>query len=50
LYDEIADSVVKVFDQINTHCKRNDCPGADFAGCIVRLAGHDFMDFRVKSE
>jgi hypothetical protein len=45
-YDKVTEDVVRVFDSLDKTCEDNNCPRADFAGCIVRLAGHDFMDFR----
>jgi len=39
-----------LYDEIDSTCEGNVCPRADFAGCILRLAGHDLMDFRVQSE
>eukprot|EP00971_Amphidinium_carterae_P311566 6192475-Amphidinium_carterae.1 len=26
-------------------CTATECPQADWAGCVLRVAGHDFMDF-----
>jgi len=37
-YEDIAESVVERYDDAEDQTA--------FAGCIVRLAGHDMMDFR----
>lgn len=45
-YDAIASDVAILVDTLEAHtpCLADDCPLADFAGCVLRLAGHDFMD------
>ena len=47
LYDEAAGAVLDVFNQHSSTCSADTCPRADFVGCVVRLAGHDLMDFRI---
>ena len=32
-------------ESLPTICTASDCPQADWAGCVLRMAGHDFMDF-----
>mmetsp|Transcript_11814 Transcript_11814/g.27533 ORF Transcript_11814/g.27533 Transcript_11814/m.27533 type:complete len:741 (+) Transcript_11814:74-2296(+) len=39
------DRVGKEYDSIETACNDRRCRRADFAGCILRMAGHDFMDY-----
>mmetsp|Transcript_43603 Transcript_43603/g.100513 ORF Transcript_43603/g.100513 Transcript_43603/m.100513 type:complete len:759 (-) Transcript_43603:55-2331(-) len=34
-----------VYDRLGGRCNDRSCTRADFAGCILRMAGHDFMDF-----
>lgn len=41
-YEAIAESVNELYDDVEDK--------AAFAGCLVRLAGHDFMDFRYTYE
>jgi len=31
--------------QLGNTCTAQDCKQADWAGCVLRMAGHDFMDF-----
>mmetsp|Transcript_80259 Transcript_80259/g.142191 ORF Transcript_80259/g.142191 Transcript_80259/m.142191 type:complete len:415 (+) Transcript_80259:2-1246(+) len=33
-----------LYDTLPTTCDANSCPQGDWAGCVVRTAGHDFMD------
>ena len=39
---------MSAYEKLPHHSKTNEKepPRAAFAGCVVRLAGHDFMDFR----
>jgi len=41
-YEAVAESVNELYEDTDQK--------ADFAGCLVRLAGHDFMDFRYTYE
>lgn len=47
LYDEVAENVVALYESFDATCNSSYCPRADFAGCVVRFAGHDLMDFRI---
>ena len=38
-------AVEGLWASLNTTCNSTFCPQADWAGCVLRLAGHDFMDF-----
>jgi len=42
--------VIAEYEKITSEFKSNYNPRADFAGCIVRMAGHDLMDFREGDE
>ena len=44
-YKAISDQFKSVLDGVNTECEGEVCPAADVAGCWVRMAGHDFMDW-----
>lgn len=44
-YDCISQGVADLIDALPTTCTGNSCPKADFVGCVLRLAGHDFMDY-----
>jgi len=45
VYDEIVDSVRKQLQAVDPKCNNDECPQSDWAGCVLRMAGHDFMDF-----
>ena len=34
-----------MYDSLPDACDEVCCPQGDLAGCILRLAGHDFMDY-----
>jgi len=42
---EIRNRVIDHFHTLGTDCTVESCPRGDFAGCLVRLVGHDIMDF-----
>ena len=44
-YDAMIAAVRGHLESLPTTCTAADCPQADWAGCILRMAGHDFMDF-----
>jgi len=41
----IRDSVIKHYNSLGKECTKDGCPRGDLAGCLVRLVGHDIMDF-----
>jgi len=47
-YDQIVGQIHAIMQEYKTGspCTNNNCKLADFAGCVLRAAGHDFMDFR----
>jgi len=40
---------MKLYDQTDATVSPNNNPRGHFAGCVLRLAGHDFMDYRKDS-
>mmetsp|Transcript_55061 Transcript_55061/g.101928 ORF Transcript_55061/g.101928 Transcript_55061/m.101928 type:complete len:488 (-) Transcript_55061:26-1489(-) len=44
-HKHIADRVGELMEQIPNYCPSQDCDSADFQGCVLRLAAHDFMDY-----
>lgn len=44
-YDKIVAAVQEQFSRLPTTCNATYCPQADWAGCVLRMAGHDFMDY-----
>mmetsp|Transcript_60328 Transcript_60328/g.140977 ORF Transcript_60328/g.140977 Transcript_60328/m.140977 type:complete len:469 (-) Transcript_60328:55-1461(-) len=44
-YDDVVALVRIGFESLPSNCTGSYCPQADFAGCVLRMAGHDFMDF-----
>jgi hypothetical protein len=49
-YDDIVKAVDKEYEKLADTAADNLNPRASFAGCLVRTAGHDFMDFRIKED
>lgn len=45
-YDAIVTSIADLYNKLPTHCNAESCPQGDWAGCILRMSGHDFMDFK----
>jgi len=45
-YDDATQSVRDLFNDLPRRCTPENCPSADLSGCILRIAGHDFMDFK----
>jgi hypothetical protein len=45
LYSAISDKVQQQLLSLPSECGR-DCPQADYGGCILRAASHDFMGFK----
>jgi len=41
----IREDVKAHFNSLDTGCSGASCPRGDLAGCLVRLVGHDIMDF-----
>ena len=50
LYKLIANKVIAQYDAITTAYGDNENLWGAFAGCVVRAAGHDFMDFRINAD
>lgn len=44
-YDAAFASVETRYNSLPFTCNATFCPKADWAGCVLRVAGHDFMDF-----
>eukprot|EP00434_Breviolum_minutum_P004822 symbB.v1.2.004251.t2/scaffold241.1/size254724/6 len=44
-YDAIVTAVRNELESLPSTCTASNCPQADWAGCVLRMAGHDFMDF-----
>merc|ERR1719265_404260 len=45
MYDAVSTSVTSLLQSLHAQCTADFCPQADWAGCVLRMAGHDFMDF-----
>ena len=43
---QIRDAVILHHSCPGDHCINQGCQNGEFAGCLVRLVGHDFMDFK----
>lgn len=44
-YDRIKSGIMGLYDKLSPVCDTNNCEQGDFAGCVLRMTGHDFMDF-----
>jgi len=44
-YDAVVQDVINLFESVGEECTITNCPKATFAGCVLRMAGHDLMDF-----
>ena len=44
-YDAIVASITGLINQLSATCTATNCDRADFMGCVLRMAGHDFMDY-----
>eukprot|EP00929_Paragymnodinium_shiwhaense_P018231 TRINITY_DN12845_c0_g1_i4.p1 TRINITY_DN12845_c0_g1~~TRINITY_DN12845_c0_g1_i4.p1 ORF type:complete len:375 (-),score=72.05 TRINITY_DN12845_c0_g1_i4:428-1552(-) len=38
-------SAHRLYNSLPSACNATFCPQADWAGCVLRMAGHDFMDY-----
>jgi len=46
VYDEVVAAVENIlFSELDQTCDGANCQVADWAGCVLRMCGHDFMDF-----
>mmetsp|Transcript_119160 Transcript_119160/g.254182 ORF Transcript_119160/g.254182 Transcript_119160/m.254182 type:complete len:510 (-) Transcript_119160:432-1961(-) len=45
-YDVAVASVQSLYNSLSSTCNATYCPQADWAGCVLRIAGHDFMDYK----
>mmetsp|Transcript_54380 Transcript_54380/g.122170 ORF Transcript_54380/g.122170 Transcript_54380/m.122170 type:complete len:491 (-) Transcript_54380:46-1518(-) len=48
-YQHISDRVGELMEPVPNYCPSHDCDSADFQGCVLRLAAHDFMDYQEKA-
>jgi hypothetical protein len=44
-YTAIENNIRQIMNLLGDQCDAEHCPQADWAGCVLRMAGHDFMDF-----
>jgi len=45
-YEAIVTSINAIYTATDDTVSANENPRAEFAGCVLRMAGHDFMDYR----
>ena len=45
-YKEVVDAVLEQYEATDAEVKDNSNPRGRFVACLLRVAGHDFMDFR----
>lgn len=46
----ITSQVIAIYEKLPNDTTPSENPRAAFAGCLVRAAGHDFMDFRINAD
>lgn len=49
-YEGIVSSVVSLYEAQSSVIQSGSNPRATMAGCLIRLAGHDFMDYRIGAD
>ena len=47
MYMDVAQAVIDEYEKLVEVVRDNFNPRATFTGCMIRAAGHDFMDYRV---
>ena len=47
---DIAKAVIAIYEKLPADVTPSSNPRAAFSGCLVRAAGHDFMDFRINQD
>jgi len=45
-YDGVVQNIHESLGSLSASCNRNSCERGEFAACILRFAGHDFMDYK----
>lgn len=45
-YEQLVHETIQLYEALDPHIGNNTNIRASFAGCLVRQAGHDFMDYR----
>jgi hypothetical protein len=50
VYENISKAVLAEYEKLSDATGDNSNPRGSFAGCLVRTAGHDFMDFRYQAD
>lgn len=45
-YDAVVATVHRLYSRLPRECSGSYCPQGDWAGCILRAAAHDFMDYK----
>jgi hypothetical protein len=46
VYDEVRSEIVSQLLSMDDYCDSKHCPQAHFSHCILRMAGHDFLDYK----
>lgn len=45
-YGRITRGILQAYENVDAVVEDNNNPRGNFVGCLLRLEGHDFMDFR----
>jgi hypothetical protein len=49
-YDAVVMRMRQIYDSQNSTCAPEDCAQSHWAGCVLRMAAHDFMDFSAETQ
>jgi len=49
-YRNIVRAIQRGLNQLSPQCEGDVCPQADITGCVLRMAGHDFMDYNSETD
>lgn len=50
IYEDIVHDTIMLYEGVDSTVAKNINPRANFVGCLLRQAGHDFMDYRPGNE
>ena len=46
MYEDIVHDTIALYEKVDSTVSATQNDRAEFVGCLLRQAGHDFMDFR----
>jgi len=48
-YNDVINAIITTYKALPHRCDESECLQSDFAGCVLRVAGHDFLDYNLAS-